>query len=188
MKPVFFVAMSMAVLLVLCASSSACALRPKSGDIVMRVKVPTGHVDTYVVEGSLDDAAVPGRYPVHYQSTNLPSEGQTIVVSGHHFTPQYPGAAGGAFLRLNEAKLGSFVFIREAARFGGGTYKYVITSNRPVYCGPSRHDFYYCERALNLLKNFKQTKVYLITCIGDGHWRRIVTAFLVKKGAALNRR
>jgi sortase (surface protein transpeptidase) len=118
---------------------------------------------------------------VHYRSTNLPGEGQAIVISGHHFTHAAPGAAGGAFLHLDELVPGDRFKLTRAARFGGGTYWYIVASNRTVDCGRTSVGFYYCPAALRLLRNFKQTKVDLITCEGDGYQRRVVTAFAASK-------
>jgi LPXTG-site transpeptidase (sortase) family protein len=127
-----------------------------------------------VKEGTSDDAAVPGRYPVHYRGTALPGDGQTIVISGHHYTHRLRrDAAGGVFLHLDELRRGNSVYLT----YGGSTYRYIVTSNRTVNCGRDYAGFKYCRRALNLMAKFYQNKVYLTTCIGDGYQRRIVTAF-----------
>jgi LPXTG-site transpeptidase (sortase) family protein len=161
------------------AASSACAVRPLPNELIGRVIIPKIHVNIAVEEGTPDDAAVPGYFPVHYRSTNLPGEGQAIVISAHHFTHALPGATGGPFLHLDQLLPGDSVYLSRYSRFGGGKYRYIVTSNRTVDCGHTPAGFKYCQRALDLLKNFEQTKVYLITCIGDGYQRRIVTAFAV---------
>jgi LPXTG-site transpeptidase (sortase) family protein len=165
------------LLLVFSANSAACS-RPLPGSIIGKVIIPKIHINIGVVEGTPDDAAVPGLLPVHYQSTNLPGEGQAIVISAHHFSNPVPGSPHGAFWHLDQLKAGDSVYLTKGRQFGGGVQRYVVTSNRTVDCGRTPDGFKNCPRALDLLKNFKQTKVYLITCIGDGYQRRIVTAFV----------
>jgi len=168
------------LLLVFTASSAAC-VRPNPGDIIGRVIIPQIGVNISVVEGTNDDAAIPGPLPVHYRSTNLPGEGQAIVISAHHFTHPLPGAAGGPFLHLDRLKAGSVIYLTRKTRFGGGKYKYIVSSNRPVDCGHTRVGYYKCPRALDLLQKMQQTKVFLITCKKDGFQREVLTAFAVSK-------
>lgn len=164
------------LLLMFITSSAACS-RPAPGDLIGRAIIPKIHVNVGVLEGTQDDAAVPGPLPVHYRSTNLPGEGQAVVISAHHFTHPLPGAAGGPFLHLDQVEPGDTIYLTRQPRFGGGKFRYIVSSNRTVNCGRTSVGFWDCLAALVLMQNFKQTKVYLITCIGDGYERRIVTAF-----------
>jgi LPXTG-site transpeptidase (sortase) family protein len=164
------------LLLVFSAASAACA-RPKPYDIDGRIIIPKLHENVQYVEGTRDDAAIPGELPVHYRSTNLPGEGQTIVISGHHFTHQLPGAAHGVFYGLDQLRRGDVYYITRTPRFGAAKVKFVVTSNRVVFCGHTRVGFYECPPVLRLMHDFEQTKSYLMTCVGDGYWRRLVTGF-----------
>jgi LPXTG-site transpeptidase (sortase) family protein len=165
--------------LTFCVTSSACALRPKAGDIIGQVIIPKIGVKQYVVEGTQNDAAVPGVYPVHYETTNLPGEGQAIVISGHHFTHPAPGAGGGVFLHLDQLKRGDSVYLTRAPRLGGGKFRYIVTSNRSIDCGRTMAGFRYCKAAIDAMQGFSQTKVFLMTCIGDGYVRQLLTAYYV---------
>lgn len=166
------------LLLVFAATSAACA-RPKPYDIDGRIIIPKLHENVRYVEGTKDDAAIPGDLPVHYRSTNLPGEGQTIVISGHHFTHPLPGAVHGAFFSLDQLRPGDVFYITRNPRFGGGKVKFIVTSNRVVDCGHTQVGFYDCPAALRLMRNFQQTKAYLMTCVGAGFQRRLVTGFAV---------
>lgn len=172
---------AIACLVLACSAvPSACGIRPKPHQVIGRIIIPKIHVHTTYVEGTKDEAAVPGPHPVHNRRTYLPNEGKTVVISGHHFTRPLPGASGGVFLHLDQLRRGDTIYLTVRRRFGGGKYKYIVTSNRTVNCGRTPAGFKYCRRALRLMKNFGQNKVYLSTCIGDGYQRRIVTAFAAK--------
>ena len=160
----------------LTASAVSCP-RPLPRQIMGKVIIPKIHVDVSVKEGTADDAAVPGPYPVHYRRTALPGEGGTVVISGHHFTHPLPGARGGVFLHLDQLRRGDSIYLTLRRRFGKGNYRYVVTSNRTVDCGYTVAGFKYCKRALTLMKRFNQDKLYLVTCEGAGYERQVVTAF-----------
>ena len=168
-------------LLLMFVSNSAAGTQTQAVSGISQLIIPKIHVNVMVVQGTADDAAVPGPQPVHYLNTALPGEGHTVVISGHHFTHPLPGAAAGVFYQLDRLVKGDPIFLTKAPLFGAGRIKYIVASNRPVSCGHTPVGFYDCPPAVNMLKHFGQNKVYLITCIGDGYQRRIVTAFAAKQ-------
>lgn len=154
--------------------------RPVAGTAVMRIDIPHIHLDMKVVEGGTDGSE-DGYYPTHYRTTDWAGEGETVAISAHHLTHALNGAAGGPFLRINQLRPGDAVYLSRLAAYGGGTYRYRVTGQRQVYCGPTRDDALYCTKAIRYFTNLQQDKLILTTCIGDGHWRRIVYAFLSRQ-------
>jgi LPXTG-site transpeptidase (sortase) family protein len=150
--------------------------RPPAGTPIMRIVIPSIHLNMKVVEGA-DDGTEDGYYPTHYRSTNWPGEGETVAISAHHFTHALPGAAGGPFLRLNELRAGDVIYLHVLTKFGDQSVRYRVTGQREFYCGPSWADARYCTRALQGFTKLRQPKLILTTCIGDGHTRRFLYAF-----------
>jgi LPXTG-site transpeptidase (sortase) family protein len=154
--------------------------RPSSGTTVMRIGIPSIHLNMKVVEGGADGSE-DGYYPTHYRTTDWAGEGEAVAVSAHHLTHALRGTAGGPFLRIDELHDGDAVYLTRLAKFGGGTFRYRVTGQRQVYCGPEKADALYCTKAVRYFTNLRQDKLILTTCIGDGHWRRIVYAFPSRK-------
>lgn len=156
-------------------SARGASHRPRPNAILGQIFIKKIGVNLrYVQEGD----GPPGFYPVHLRRSALPGEGAVVLI-GHHFTHPLPGAAGGPFFRLDQLRRGDLVKLTLRRRLGGGTYWYRVTSDRTIRCGYTPADFEWCERLNALVVNRNQDKLYLVTCIGHGYRRRIVTAFAV---------
>lgn len=164
---------------------------PLAGQVAgkIEIKSPRFHLSVDYVQGTNDDAAIPGQRPVHYFCTGLPCHPNringvgTVVVSGHHFTHPLPGREYGVFYALNQLKRGDVIKVSCQPPFGTGTTRYVVTGDYPVDCGHTVVGFYTCPPAVAKLDQlgWDQNRLDAITCIGSGYQRRIITALAEEK-------
>jgi hypothetical protein len=160
-------------LLITAPAASAGDERPPPGTPIMRIAIHSIHLYAKVVEGD-PPGNEDGYYPVHYRSTNWPSEGGTVAISAHHLTHALPGAAGGPFLHIDQLRRKDAIYLTMLPPYGTGTTIYRETGQKIVWCGGNK---WTCPPLLRYFVRLSQDKLILTSCIGDGSWARIVWAF-----------
>jgi sortase A len=97
------------------ASTQSSAPRPKSGEVLARLKIKKISLDTIVLEGaSIENLK---KAPSHLEKTPLPGEKGNCVISGHRVT------YGAPFRKLDQLKTGDLI---EITSFNGEKYVYQI--------------------------------------------------------------
>jgi sortase (surface protein transpeptidase) len=149
--------------------------RPSPGTPIFILSIPVQHLKMVVVEGEPPNNE-DGYQPTHYRTTVWPGDGETVGISAHHFTHHSALAPvdGGPFRHIDWLRPGDQLYLTMLPKYGGKTYVYHYTGQKPVYCGPSGWDAWNCPNISKAFAHIHRNHVVLTTCIGDAHQRRAV--------------